>query len=272
MLFMQWGISPEIFRIGGVALRYYSIGFMLAFVSAYMILSYVFRQEHRSRETLDRLLVYIIAGTLLGARLGHCFFYDFDYYKYHLWEIFLPFTFTNGHFELTGYQGLASHGAAIGILLAALLFSHRYRVPFIWLLDRLAMVIPLAGCFIRIGNFFNSEIIGLPTTLPWAVVFTRVDTLPRHPAQLYEAFCYLIIFCWLFYCYKKQIPFFKPGRLFGYLLTGVFTARFIIEFVKENQVAFEKGHLLNMGQLLSIPLILLGIYFLNFYKKNYEER
>jgi phosphatidylglycerol:prolipoprotein diacylglycerol transferase len=272
ILFIAWGISPEIFRIGGFALRYYSIGFMLAFIGAYMVLRYVFRQEQYSWKTLDRLLVYIMAGTLIGARLGHCFFYDFAYYQYHLWEIFLPFTFTGGHIVFTGYQGLASHGAAIGILLAALLFSHRYRVPFIWLLDRLAIVVPLAGCFIRMGNFFNSEIIGIPTTLPWAVVFTRVDALPRHPAQLYEAICYAVIFCILLCGYQRRIPFSRPGRLFGCLLILVFTARFLIEFVKENQVAFEKGHLLNMGQLLSIPLIVLGIYFLNFYKKRYEGR
>jgi prolipoprotein diacylglyceryl transferase len=272
MLFIKWDVSPEIFRIGGFALRYYSIGFMLAFIGAYTVLLYVFRQEQRSRETLDRLLVYIIAGTLIGARLGHCFFYDFAYYQYHLWEIFLPFTFNAGHFEFTGYQGLASHGAAIGILVAALLFSFRYRVPLIWLLDRLALVVPLAGCFIRIGNFFNSEIIGTPSTLPWAVVFIRVDAQPRHPAQLYEAICYALIFCVLCYVYKQQVPYRKPGRLFGYLLILVFSARFVIEFVKENQVAFEKGQLLNMGQLLSIPLILLGIYFFNFYKKRYERR
>jgi phosphatidylglycerol---prolipoprotein diacylglyceryl transferase len=272
MLLIKWDLSPEIFRIGGFALRYYSIGFMLAFTGAYMVLAYVFRQEQRSRETLDRLLVYIMAGTLIGARLGHCFFYDFAYYKYHPGEIFLPFTFAGGHAEFTGYRGLASHGAAIGILLAALLFSFRYRVPLIWLLDRLALVVPLAGCFIRIGNFFNSEIIGTPSTLPWAVVFMRVDTLPRHPAQLYEAMCYALIFLVLCYAYRQQVPFTKPGRLFGYLLILVFSARFIIEFVKENQVAFEKDQLLNMGQLLSIPLILLGIYFLNFYKKRYEGR
>ncbi len=271
ILFIKWGIAPEIFHIGGFALRYYSIGFMLAFTGAYLLLRYVFREEHRSRETLDRLLIYIITGTLLGARLGHCFFYDFAYYKYHLWEIFLPFTFTEGHVEFTGYQGLASHGAAIGILLAALLFSFRYRTPFISLLDRLAIVVPLAGCFIRVGNFFNSEIIGIPAMLPWAVVFTRVDAQPRHPAQLYEALSYALIFCWLFYHYKKRTPFVKPGRLFGCLLIAVFSARFIIEFIKENQVAFERGYLLNMGQLLSIPLIALGIYFLNFYKR-YDER
>lgn len=269
ILFLHWGISPEIFRIGGFALRYYSLGFMLAFAASYMVLLYVFRLEGRPREMLDRLLVYIIAGTLIGARLGHCLFYDRAYYKVHFWEMILPFTFSDGRISFTGYQGLASHGGAIGIVLAAALFSYRYRVPLIWLLDRLALVVPLAGALIRSGNFFNSEIIGLPTQLPWAVVFTRVDMLPRHPAQLYEALCYILIFVLLWHLYRKH-P--EPGKLFGWLLTGVFSARFGIEFVKENQVAFENGRLLNMGQLLSIPMIILGIYFLNFYKRKYGER
>ncbi|SEW52597.1 prolipoprotein diacylglyceryl transferase [Chitinophaga arvensicola] len=269
ILFLHWGIAPEIFRLGGFGLRYYSIGFLLAFMASYMVLLWVFRREHWSRETLDRLLIYIVAGTLIGARLGHCFFYDWAWYREHLWEIVLPFTFTDGQFVFTGYQGLASHGAAIGIVTAATLFSYRQRVPLIWLLDRLALVVPLAGAFIRTGNFFNSEIIGTPSGLPWAVIFTRVDNIPRHPAQLYEALAYLIIFGLLMRRYRRQPA---PGKLFGWLLIGVFSARFGIEFVKENQVAFEKGHLLNMGQLLSLPLIALGIYFLNFYKRKYGDR
>ncbi|MDR6568902.1 UNVERIFIED_ORG: prolipoprotein diacylglyceryl transferase [Chitinophaga ginsengisegetis] len=266
MLFLHWGVSPEIFRIGGFALRYYSLGFMLAFAGSYMILLYVFRRERQSREMLNRLLVYIIMGTLIGARLGHCLFYDWAYYREHIWEMILPFTFSGGQFAFTGYQGLASHGAAIGIVLASVLFSYRFRVPLMWLLDHLALVVPLAGAFIRTGNFFNSEIIGTPSTLPWAVVFTRVDDIPRHPAQLYEALAYLLIFGWLWFLYRMR-P--EPGKLFGWLLTTVFSARFLIEFVKENQVAFENGRLLDMGQLLSIPLIVLGIYFLIFYKKRY---
>jgi prolipoprotein diacylglyceryl transferase len=269
ILFLHWGISPEIFRIGGFALRYYSLGFMLAFAASYMVLLHVVRREGRPREMLDRLLVYIIAGTLAGARLGHCLFYDWAYYKVHFWEMILPFTFSGGQITFTGYQGLASHGGAIGIVLAAALFSYRYRVPLMWLLDRLALVVPLAGALIRTGNFFNAEIIGKPASLPWAVVFTRVDALPRHPAQLYEALCYVIIFVLLWRLYREHPA---PGQLFGWLLTAVFSARFLIEFVKENQVAFENGRLLNMGQLLSIPMIILGIYFLNFYKRKYGKR
>ncbi|PSL44814.1 prolipoprotein diacylglyceryl transferase [Chitinophaga niastensis] len=272
MMYLQWDVAPEIFRIGGFALRYYSVAFMLAFSSAYGVLFYVFKGEGRPKEMLDRLLIYIMPGTLVGARLGHCFFYDFAYYKYHLWEMFLPFTMEHHHFEFTGYQGLASHGGAAGILLAAALFCRRYQVPFIWLLDRLSIVVPLAGFFIRTGNFFNSEIIGIPAKLPLAVVFTRIDLIPRHPAQLYEAACYVIIFAVLLYGYKKGIAFTKPGYLFGWLLILVFSARFMIEFMKENQVAFENGHPLNMGQLLSLPLIALGMYYITYYKRKYGNK
>lgn len=266
MMFLYWGISPEIFHIGGFALRYYSVGFMLAFISAYGVLTAVFRRERIAPALLDRLLIYIVAGTLVGARLGHCLFYDFDWYKEHPWEIVLPFRWGADGFHFTGYEGLASHGGAIGILVAAWLFAWRYRMSYTWLLDRLAMVVPLAGCFVRIGNFFNSEIIGIPTKLPWAVVFSRVDQQPRHPAQLYEAFCYLLIFVFLWYCYKRNA---RPGILLGYLLVLVFSARFLIEFVKEDQSAFEHAWLLNMGQLLSIPMIAAGIclLFAGWYRK-----
>ncbi|NLR59081.1 prolipoprotein diacylglyceryl transferase [Chitinophaga polysaccharea] len=268
ILILSWNVSPEIFRLGGFSLRYYSVAFMLAILAAYMVLDRVFRQERVPPGTLDRLLVYMVTGTLLGARLGHCLFYEAAYYKTHPWEIFLPVAFHNGQIEFTGYEGLASHGAAIGMLLAAWRFSIKYRLSLTWILDRLAIIVPLAGSLIRIGNFFNAEIIGVPSTLPWAVIFTRVDAQPRHPAQLYEAFCYALIFCWQRYRYY-QAP--RPGQLFGSLLLLVFTTRFCIEFVKENQVAFENGHLLNMGQILSLPLVFLGIYFLKFYKV-YGER
>lgn len=271
MMYLRWNISPEIFRIGGFALRYYSIGFMLAFAASYILFAYMLRREGRDKLILDRLLVYVVAGTLIGARLGHCFFYEFDYYRYHPWEIILPFSLEHQRFEFTGYQGLASHGGAIGILLAVWWYSRRYSIPYIWLLDRLAVAVPLAGCFVRIGNFFNAEIIGTPVHLPWAVIFARVDNLPRHPAQLYEAACYLLIFGWLFSLYKKNTAREKPGYLFGLLLVLVFSARFIIEFVKENQETFENGQLLNMGQVLSLPLIVAGIYFLQFYKRSHGK-
>jgi prolipoprotein diacylglyceryl transferase len=272
MLQIIWNPSPEIFRIGGFALRYYSVAFMIAFVLSYVVMRDMFNREGKDKTLLDRLLVYVVVGTIAGARLGHCLFYEWDYFGHHLVEIVLPFRWENGHFSWTGYQGLASHGGALGILAAVALFARRYGVPIMWLLDRLAIVVPLAGAFVRIGNFFNGEIIGKPSSLPWAVVFARQDALPRHPAQLYEAFCYMVIFCLLISLYKKNKGLQKPGFIFGLFLVLVFGARFMIEFLKENQEAFENGYLLNMGQLLSLPLIAAGIYFMRFYQDRHAEK
>ncbi|WP_211327196.1 prolipoprotein diacylglyceryl transferase [Chitinophaga flava] len=272
LLFIRWNISPEIFRIDGFALRYYSLAFMLAFLASYRIMAYMLDSEGKSRMILDRLLIYVVAGTIIGARLGHCLFYEFGYYRHHLLEIVLPFRWGSTGIEWTGYQGLASHGGAIGILVATGWFAHRYKLSWIWLLDRLAVVVPLAGGLVRIGNFFNAEIVGLPSQLPWAVIFERVDDIPRHPAQLYEAACYFIIFALLIFLYKKNKAARKPGYLFGLLLILVFSTRFLIEFVKENQEAFENGHLLNMGQLLSLPLIAAGFYFLCFYNRQHDKK
>ncbi|WP_223152126.1 prolipoprotein diacylglyceryl transferase [Chitinophaga qingshengii] len=272
MLYITWGPSPEIFRIGGFALRYYSVAFMVAFIASYFIMRYIFDREGKDKALLDRLLVYVVVGTIVGARLGHCLFYEWSYFRHHLSEIVLPFRWENGHFSWTGYQGLASHGGAIGILTAVALFARRYQVPLLWLLDRLAIVVPLAGAWVRIGNFFNSEIVGRPSQLPWAVVFTKHDNLPRHPAQLYETICYLLIFGIIIFLYKKNKGMEHPGYLFGLFLVLVFSARFIIEFVKENQEVFENGYLLNMGQLLSLPLIAAGIWFLKFYRDKHAKK
>ncbi len=178
-------------------------------------------------------------------------------------KLFFLLKITNGHFELTGYEGLASHGGAIGILLAVALYCRKYKQSFLWVIDRLVIVVALAGFFIRIGNFFNSEIIGRPTNLPWSVIFERVDLIPRHPAQLYEAFSYLFIFGVLWLIYKKKGLHLPKGFLFGLFLVLVFAARFVIEFAKENQEPFEAGLLLNLGQILSIPFILVGLYFIS---------
>jgi len=269
ILQIYWNTNPEIFRIGGFALRYYSIMFILAFVCSYILLAKIFLKENKDIALLNHLTLYIFLGTLLGARLGHCFFYEWDYYKTKPWEIILPFHIQNGHFELTGYQGLASHGAAIGILIAVWLYQRKYKVNIFWLLDRLSIVIALSGFFIRAGNFFNSEIIGKPTDVPWAIVFERVDDLPRHPSMLYEALCYLIIFFVLISLYKKKIHQLTPGFLFGIFLVLLFSVRFFIEFTKENQEAFESGLILNMGQLLSIPFTIAGILLI---VKKYKKR
>ena len=268
--YLTWDPKPEIFSIGSFGVRYYSICWLLAFVVSYFLMLKIFKREGKSQELLDQLTIYIFVGTLLGARLGHCFFYDWeDYYKDHFLEIFIPFQQINGEWKLTGFTGLASHGAAVGILVALYLFHRKTKTDFLWITDRLILVVPLAGAFIRIGNFFNSEMIGNPTNLPWAVIFSKegaitrgvVDTIPRHPAQLYEALAYVIIFFLLWALYQKNMkP--KPGKLFGIFLILLFGARFIIEFVKIDQVAFEANMALNMGQWLSVPFILIGIFLL----------
>jgi prolipoprotein diacylglyceryl transferase len=194
----------------------------------------------------------MILGTVIGARLGHCLFYNPDYYLSHPLEILMVWK-----------GGLASHGAAIGILTAIYLFvKKRPKFTYLWVMDRIVITVALAAFFIRMGNLFNSEIVGKPTDLPWGFVFTSIDNIPRHPAQLYEAIAYLIIFFILFFQYKKQKENIRDGFLFGEFLIGIFGFRFFVEFIKENQSLFENSMSLNMGQILSIPLVILGIYLL----------
>ncbi|MBE7170433.1 MAG: prolipoprotein diacylglyceryl transferase [Williamsia sp.] len=262
LIYIQWSASPFIIRIGGFELRYYSLLFAVAFWLGYVLVKKMFQKEHKPEELLTPLIIYIIAGTVIGARLGQTLFYEFGYFKNHPLEIVLPFRISSGGFEWTGYQGLASHGGAIGILPSLAFYCRKYKQDFLQTIDKLVIAVALAGFFIRLGNFFNSEIIGMPTTLPWGVVFSRVDNIPRHPAQLYEALAYLSIFVWLWSLYKQHSIQLRKGFLFGLFLVLVFTARFLIEFIKEDQEAFEKGWLLNMGQLLSIPFIVAGIYFM----------
>lgn len=260
ILYINWNIDPEFFRIGGFALRYYSILFMLAFVFSYWLMYLFFKKEKVATDTLSALTIYIFLGTLIGARLGHTLIYEFDYYRNHILEIILPFQINSkGVYEWTGYQGLASHGGAVGILAALGLYSKKYKQSFLWLLDRLVIVVALSAFFIRIGNLFNSEIIGNPTKVNWAFVFEKADMIPRHPAQLYEAVLYLIAFFMLWMVYKKHSKSFQNGYLSGYFLIMIFSIRFFVEFFKADQEAFESQWLLNLGQLLSIPFILLGI-------------
>jgi len=260
ILYISWNVNPEIFRIGGFALRYYSVMFVFAFFFSYMLLSKIYKKENISLSLLNKLSVYIFIGTIAGARLGHTLFYEFGYYKNHLLEIILPFSITNGKFELTGYQGLASHGGAIGIIATVVLYCRKYKQSFLWIMDRLGIVVALSGFFIRLGNLLNSEIIGKPSNVSWAFVFERVDMVPRHPAQLYEAILYLIIFGILWFLYKNKAQKLSDGFMFGCFLIMLFTARFLIEFVKEDQEAFESRLIFNMGQILSIPFVLIGVY------------
>lgn len=262
IIYINWDVNPEIFRWGGFALRYYSLFFAIAFLFSYGILARIYKKENIPGQYLNRLTIFLALGTILGARLGHTLFYEFSYYKNHLLEIILPFRIDNGKFELTGYQGLASHGAAIGIVIAVVWYCRKYKQSFLWIMDRLVIVVALSAFFIRIGNLFNSEIIGKPTNVTWAFIFERVDMIPRHPAQLYEAVSYLVIFGILWFLYKKKIEKVQQGFVFGCFLIMLFSVRFLVEFVKENQEAFENQMVINMGQILSIPFIIIGIYLI----------
>ena len=260
-LIIHWSADPVIFHIGSFGLRWYSLLFAVGFISAYFILLKMFRREGVNPSYLDKLTIYCFIALLVGLRFGHCIFYEWSYYKDHLLEIVLPWNLETGKF--TGYQGLASHGGAIGILLGLWLYCYKTKVNPVWILDRLVIVIPLVGAFVRCGNLMNSEIYGVETTLPWGFIYERNhETVPKHPTQLYEALSYLIIFASLLIYYVRKKGKIRPGMSFGIFLTALFGIRFLIEFIKQDQVAFEQGMTLNMGQLLSIPFILAGIVFI----------
>lgn len=259
--FINWNIDPEIFNLFGIiSIRYYGILFVSGLIIGYLIVKQIFKKENESIESLDKITLYIFIGTILGARLGHCIFYEPEYYLSNPLEIFLPIRKgINGGFEFTGFQGLASHGGAIGVLIAIILGCKKINLNLLWFLDRVAIAVPITGAFIRFGNFMNSEIIGKPTNSNYGIVFERVDLLPRHPTQLYEAFSYILIFGLLYLLYRKYISRFENGFIFGLFMFLLFTARLVIEFYKINQVEFESGMIINMGQILSIPFIICGM-------------
>lgn len=241
---------------GFYTLRFYSLMWFAAFICGIWIMTKIGRRDGLTDEQLTSMLFYVFFGTLIGARLGHCIFYEWSYYKDHLLEMILPFQFSP--FRITGYEGLASHGAAVGIVAAMLLYAHKIKKPFLWIMDRLCIVVASGGFFIRMGNFFNSEIIGKPTGSSFGVIFKRLgEDFPRHPAQLYEGIGYLILFFILLALYKKGYAK-NTGFLFGLFLIVLFGIRILVEFFKENQEAFEADLPMNMGQLLSIPFILAG--------------
>ncbi|WP_121967062.1 prolipoprotein diacylglyceryl transferase [Myroides sp. N17-2] len=261
-----WDANPEMIRIGSVPVRYYGVLFALGIILGYKIVSYVFQKERIPLAYLDKLLLYIIVGTVLGARLGHCLFYEFDYYMQHPLEVIIPFAKINGTYEYVGFMGLASHGGAIGVLLAIYLYCRKYKIGVFWVLDKIALGVPVAGAFIRFGNFMNSEIYGKPTNGTWGVIFANDDMIPRHPTQLYEAFGYILTGVFLWFLYRSH-KIKNNGVIFAYFLILMFTTRFVLEFFKENQVAFEQDMLFNMGQWLSVPFILIGIAMLVFQNK-----
>ncbi len=244
-----WDFQPEIFRLGSFAPRWYGLMFAIGFMVGYSVMQKIFRQEGRNEEDLSSLLFHVMLGTIIGARLGHCLFYEPEYYLSHPLEILFVWK-----------GGLASHGGTIGVLIAVWLYKRQHRDQgYVWLADRLSIAIAFTAACIRIGNFFNSEILGKPSDLPWAIVFKAAgETVARHPAMLYEAISYLILAALLYLIYLKNAAKVR-GQMIGLMFFWIFTSRFFIEFVKENQVPFENEMALNMGQLLSIPFIILGL-------------
>jgi phosphatidylglycerol---prolipoprotein diacylglyceryl transferase len=246
---IPWDVDPEIFRIGSFAVRWYGLLFASSFLFGYIIMDKIFKNEGLGEVVLDRLTIYMAVGTIVGARLGHCLFYEPLYYLKNPFEILFVW-----------HGGLASHGAAIGILISLWLFSRKEKKDYFWILDRIAIVVALSGFLIRMGNLMNSEIYGIETTVPWAFVFLQNnESAPKHPTQIYEALCYLTFFIILFRMYWSKKGEHIEGLLISLMVFLTFTARFYIEYLKENQVAFEVGMKLKMGQILSIPFILIGI-------------
>ncbi len=261
--YIHWSPNPEIINILGISIRYYGLLFVTGLLICLYILGWIYKKENIPSENLEKLSIYGMIGIIVGARLGHCLFYEPSYYFSHPVEMFLPIKFLKeGGIKFTGYQGLASHGGALGLLIALYFYSRKTKHSIIDTIDLIAVVAALGGGFIRLANFMNSEIIGMPTKQPWGIIFERVDNLPRHPAQLYEAISYFVIFAVLILLYKTRREKFKNGFFFGLVLLLIFTARFLIEFLKEDQVGFEKGMFFNMGQILSLPYIIVGIGFM----------
>lgn len=254
-----WDVHPTLFTIGPVEVRYYGLMWALGFIISAYIISNIMKREGYPEKTFDSFFWYALLSTVIGSRLGHCLFYAPGYYLTHPIEI------------LYIHQGgMASHGAAVGLLVGLWLFSRKNKIPYIWSLDRIGILVAISGALVRIGNFMNSEIFGRPTSLPWGVEFvlsnewnTLYKGLPCHPTQLYEALAYLIIFVvflWLYY--RKNLAQRRPGAMFGIFLITLFGIRFLIEFIKNPQEDFEVGMILNMGQLLSIPFIVAGCVLL----------
>lgn len=263
MLFINWNPDIEAFRIGGFAMRWYALCWLIGLLAAYFIVRWLYARQKIREALFEPLFIYCFVGILVGARLGHCLFYEPDYFLSsgeHVVEMFLPIRFLpDGGWRFTGYAGLASHGGTIGLIIALVLYVRRTKLNIWTVLDNIAIATPVTACFIRLGNLMNSEIIGKATDVPWAFVFQQVDMQPRHPGQLYEALAYALLFFIGFAIYRRHPQKVGTGFFFGLCLTYIFTARFLIEYTKEVQEAFEASLPLDMGQLLSIPFVILGI-------------
>lgn len=263
LLYILWNPDLEIFRIGNFAIRWYSTCWLIGLALAYFIVKWLYKDQKVKDAYFDPLFMYCFLGILIGARLGHCLFYQPEYFLSswtHVVEMFLPIhQMADGSWKFTGYEGLASHGGTIGLMVALYLYYRKTGMNLWHVLDDIAIATPITACFIRLGNLMNSEIIGTPTNMPWAFIFERVDMIPRHPGQLYEAIAYFFFFFVMLHFYKRTSKEVGTGFYFGLCLTLIFTFRFFIEYTKDIQVDFESGMIFNMGQLLSIPFIILGI-------------
>ncbi|WP_299519180.1 prolipoprotein diacylglyceryl transferase [Winogradskyella sp.] len=268
MHFLQTPWKPiKSIDLGFFELHFYSVMWIIAFILGFYITKRIWKNENQSSESLDSLFIYSVLGIMIGARLGHVIFYQSELFKEDFFSIFLPFSFKDG-IRFTGFAGLASHGAAIGMIISMYLFNKRVlKKSILWILDRVVVATALGAVFVRIGNFINSEIVGKETDSALGIIFVdNGETFARHPAQLYEAFCYIFVFLVLLYFYWKTNKSKQEGFLFGLFLVLLWTVRFFVEFVKEAQVDERADWALNTGQWLSIPFILIGLYFMFIYK------
>ena len=261
--YIVWDPSIIAFKAGPVVVHWYSLCWLIGLALAYIIVQRLYKEQKVKGELFDPLFVYCFVGILAGARLGHCLFYQPDIFLsswHHFVEIFIPIEFlSDGSWHFTGYRGLASHGGTLGLMIALWAYVRKTGMNLWQVLDNIAIATPVTACFIRLGNLMNSEIIGKVSDVPWAFVFERIDNLPRHPGQLYEAIAYAILFFIGWRLYRRMPQRVGTGYFFGLCLAYIFTARFFIEFTKEVQEAFEASLPLDMGQLLSLPFIVLGV-------------
>ncbi len=246
-----WNVNPNIFELGPIQLRWYGLLFVGSFFLGLMLLQWVYKREGKDPAVLDNLLIYIMVGAVIGARLMHCFAYEPEFYLSHPLEILKVWK-----------GGLASHGGLLGVLIALYVFSKKYKESYLWLISRVAMPGALTAAFVRFGNLFNSEILGLPTDKPWAIIFPRVDMIPRHPVQLYEAFAYLFLLLILVTLYKKITPSFASKILPGIFLTYMFIIRFLLEYTKTRQADYTTSLPFTTGQILSVPFIVIGMLWI----------
>jgi len=273
MNFLQivWEPASDGIRLfGGFKIHYYSLMWMIAFIFGLQIMKKIYKNEGESESKMDSLFMYSVLGIMIGARLGHVIFYQSELFREDFFSVFLPFKFSGG-FEFTGFRGLASHGAAIGMIISMYIYNKKIlKKSVLWILDRVVIPCALGAIFIRIGNFFNSEMIGKPASedLPWAIIFKDMDSIPRHPGQLYEAFGYIFVFLILFLLYWKTNKRQQEGFLFGLFLLLLMAVRVFVEQFKIAQVDGREDWILglNTGQVLSIPFILIGLYFMFFHK------